>query len=562
MKRGALIALLVIIVILLGLFILGGFIYLQFNQEPYVPEKAYLKIDLGGSIVEAVPTRFPGMSGSALSIQDLWYTLERAARDPRIRGVLLRVHSLETGFAKVEEIGRLIRKFAASKKPVAAFIIDGGLKEYYLASFAGKVILFEGGILSVSGIAAEALFLKNTLSKLGVQADFFHIGDYKTASNTFTEERMTPAHRESTQALIDDLYQAVIEGIAVNRGLGVAEVKKIIDRSPLPPEEYVKAKLIDSLGNEDDLFKLMPATYPEVEFRSYAKTRSPLPFSGSKKIAVIFASGEINMGQSGGRSLFGGDVLGADTLAAQLRQSRNNFAVKAVVLRVDSPGGSAVASDVILREAELLAQKKPLVISMSDVAASGGYWIALSAQKIFAEPETITGSIGVLSGKFVLKGLYDKIGVSKEIVKTSEFAGMYSDYQPFSEGERQKVLAEMERIYDDFVAKVADNRKLAVADVDKIARGRVWSGRAALKLGLIDGLGGLGDALAEARKLARIPLRESIGVRIYPQKKSFWEMIFELADVRADNPLDVQARLKPYARFFPALALPYTLTCH
>ena len=561
MKRGALIALLVIIVILLGLFILGGFIYLQFNQEPYVPEKAYLKIDLGGSIVEAVPTRFPGMSGSALSIQDLWYTLERAARDPRIRGVLLRVHSLETGFAKVEEIGRLIRKFAASKKPVAAFIIDGGLKEYYLASFAGKVILFEGGILSVSGIAAEALFLKNTLSKLGVQADFFHIGDYKTASNTFTEERMTPAHRESTQALIDDLYQAVIAGIAANRGLGVEEVKKVIDRSPLPPEEYVKARLVDSLGNEDDLFKVMPATYPEVDFRSYAKTRSPLPFSGSKKIAVIFASGEINMGRSGGSSLFGGDVLGADTLAAQLRQARNNFAVKAVVLRVDSPGGSAVASDVILREAELLAQKKPLVISMSDMAASGGYWITLSAHKIIAEPETITGSIGVLSGKFVLKGLYDKLGINKEILRTSEYAGMYSDYQPFSEGEKRKVLADMERIYGDFLRKVANNRKLALADVDKVARGRVWSGQSALRLRLVDGLGGLSDALAEAKKLARIPLREGIGVRIYPQKKSFWDMIFELADVRSDNPLDVQARLKPYARFFPALALPYTLTC-
>jgi protease-4 len=562
MKRGALIALLVIIVILLGLFILGGFIYLQFNQEPYVPEKAYLKINLGGAITETVPTSFPGISGGALSIQDLWYNLERAARDPRIKGVLLRVQYMDAGFAKVEEIGRLIRKFAASRKPVAAFIVDGGLKEYYLASFADKVVMFRGGALSLSGIGAEALFLKNTLSKLGVQAEIFHIGEYKTASNTFTEERMTPAHRESTQALIDDLYQAVIAGIAANRGLAAAEVKKIVDRSPLPQEEYAKGKLVDSVGNEDDLFKLMPATYPEVDFRSYAKTRSPLPFSGSKKIAVIFASGEINMGRSGGHSLFGGDVLGADTLAEQLRQARNNFAVKAVVLRVDSPGGSAVASDVILREAELLAQKKPLVISMSDMAASGGYWITLSAQKIFAEPETITGSIGVISGKFVLKGLYDKLGINKEILKTSEFAGMYSDYKPFSEGEKQKVIADMERIYGDFLRKVAGNRKMTVAEVDKIARGRVWSGQAALKLRLVDGLGGLNEALAEAKKLARIPLRENVGVRIYPQRKSFWDMIFELADARADNPLDVWARLKTYARFFPALALPYTLTCY
>jgi protease-4 len=562
MKRGALIALLVIIVILLGLFLLGGFIYLQFNQEPYVPEKAYLKIDLGGPLTETAPMRILGMPSDAFSVRDLWYHLERAALDKRIQGVLLRVHYLETGFAKVEEIGRLLKKFTASKKPLVAFIVDGGLKEYYLASFADKVVLFKGGMLSINGIGAEALFLKNTLSKLGVQADVFHIGDYKTATNTFTEERMTPEHRESTQALIDDLYRSVIAGIAANRKLDPGEVKKVLDRSPLPQEEYAEARLVDSLGYEDDLFKLLPATYPEVDFKSYAKTRSPLPFSGSKKIAVIFASGEINMGRSGGQSLFGDEVLGADTLAGQLRQARNNYSVKAVVLRVDSPGGSAVASDVILREAELLAQKKPLVISMSDMAASGGYWISLAAHKIIAQPETITGSIGVISGKFVLKGLYDKIGISKEIVKTSEFAGMYSDYKPFSEGERRKILAEMQHVYDEFLRKVAANRKKTTEDVDAVARGRVWSGQSALKLRLVDSLGGLSDALEEARKLARIPLSEKFGVRIYPQKKSFLEMIFELANAKAQNPLDVQARLRPYRRYFPAMAMPFTLTCY
>lgn len=560
MKRGALIALLVIIVIFLGLFIIGGFIYLQFNQEPYVPEKAYLKIELSGPLADTAPSRFPGISGSALSIQDLWYHLQRAAVDERIKGVLLRISYLETGFAKVEEIGRLLKEFSLSKKPVMAFIIDGGLKEYYLASFADKVIMFKGGMLSISGIGAEALFLKNTLSKLGVQAEIFHIGDYKTASNTFSEDHMTPEHRESMQTLIDDLYKAVIAGIAVNRKLDAGEVKKVIDQSPLAQEEYVKAKMIDSLGYEDELHGLLKAQYPEVSFKTYAKTSAPLPFSGAKKIAVIFAAGEINMGRSGGQSLLGGDVLGADTLAEQLRQARNNYAVKAVVLRVDSPGGSAVASDVILREAELLARKKPLVISMSDMAASGGYWISMSAQKIFALPETITGSIGIISGKFVLKGLYDKLGINKEIVKTSEFAGMYSDYRPFSDREKQKIMADMQGIYNEFLKKVAGNRKMAVADVDKIARGRVWSGQAALGLKLIDGLGGLNEALAEAKKLAHIPLSEKVGVRIYPQKKSFWEMLFALADVKAQNPLDVQARLAVYKRFFPAMAMPFIIS--
>jgi protease IV len=561
MKRSALIVLLVVIVILLGLFIIGGFIYLQFNQEPYIPEKAYLKIELSGPLADTAPGRFPALSSPAISIQDLWYQLARAAVDERIKGVLLRISYLETGFAKVEEIGRLLKTFSRSKKPVLAFIVDGGLKEYYLASFADKVVVFKGGMLSISGIGAEAVFLKNTLSKLGIQAEIFHIGDYKTASNTFSEDHMTPAHRESTQALIDDLYRAVITGIAANRRLDAGEVKKVLDQSPLAQEEYVKAKMVDSLGYEDELHGLLKAQYPEVNFRTYAKTSAPLPFSGAKKIAVIFAGGEINMGRSGGQSPLGGDVLGADTLADQLRQARNNYAVKAVVLRVDSPGGSAVASDVILREAELLARKKPLIISMSDMAASGGYWISMSAQKIFAWPETITGSIGIISGKFVLKGLYDKLGITKEIVKTSEFAGMYSDYKPFADREKEKIMADMRAIYDEFLKKVANNRKLTVSEVDKIARGRVWSGQAALGLRLVDGLGGLNEALAEAKKMARIPLAEKVGVRIYPQKKTFWEMLFELADVKAENPLDVQARLQVYKRFFPAMAMPFAINC-
>ncbi|MCX6558629.1 MAG: signal peptide peptidase SppA [Candidatus Aminicenantes bacterium] len=456
MKRSALIVLLVVIVILLGLFIIGGFIYMQFNQEPYVPDKAVLKIDLSGPLADTVTSRFPGIASTAVSIQDLWY-------------------------------------------------------------------------------------------------------HYKTGSNTFNEDHMTPEHRESMQALIDDLYRAVIDGIAVNRKLDAGDVKKILDQSPLPLEEYVKAKFIDRLGYEDELHGLFKTQYPEVSFRTYAKTSAPLPFSGAKKIAVIFASGEINLGRSGGQSLLGDEVLGADTLAEQLRQARNNYAVKAVVLRVDSPGGSAVASDVILREAELLSKKKPLVISMSDLAASGGYWISMAAQKIYAQPETITGSIGVYGGKFVLKGLYDKLGIDKEIVKTSEFAGMYSDYKPFTDREKQKVLGEMQAIYQEFVKKVANNRKLAVADVEKIAQGRVWSGKAALALKLVDGLGGLNEALAEAKKLARIPAGEKVGVRVYPQKKTFWEMIMSLTDVKAENPFDVQARLKVYKRFFPAMAMPFTL---
>jgi len=221
--------------------------------------------------------------------------------------------------------------------------------------------------------------------------------------------------------------------------------------------------------------------------------------------------------------------------------------------------GAMIAA--ILREAELLAAKKPLVISMSDMAASGGYWISLSASRILALPETITASIGVISGKLVLKGLYDKIGVTKEILRTSPYAAMYSDYEPFSEAERQKVVADMRRIYDEFLAKVARNRKMDKAAVDRIAQGRVWSGSAALRLKLVDAMGGLSAAVDEARKLARIPAGERYGIRVYPQKKSFFEMIFDMAGARARNPLDVREQLRAYQNYFPALALPFALRC-
>ncbi len=404
MKRGTLIALLIVVVIVLGLLIAAGLIYMQFTAEPYIPEQAYLKIELHGPIAESQPGGLAGVFADVLNIQDLWYQINRAAKDARIRGIVLRIADLECGFAKIEEIGRLLKQFGQSKKPVLAFIESGGLREYYLASFADQVVLFKGGMLTVAGMAAEAMFLKKTLDKLGIQAEVFHIGEYKTAPNTFTEERMTPAHRESLEALLADIHRDVIDGIARNRKLDPQAVRRVLEESPLPKGEYLKAGWIDRIGYEDEIYSLLKHPYPWVNFKTYCKTTSPRPFVGASKIAVIFASGQIQSGGSG-QSPMGGEALGSGTLAEQLRSVRNAYNVKAVVLRVDSPGGSAVASDVILREAELLARKKPLVVSMSDLAASGGYWISLAGAKIMAEPETITGSIGVFSGKFVLKGL-------------------------------------------------------------------------------------------------------------------------------------------------------------
>lgn len=559
MKRGILITLLVIVILVIFLALVGGYVYMQFTREPYVPENSFLKIDLAGKIVDSEVSAF----SKNPSIRDLWYHIKRAKIDTRIKGIVLKVSYIGTGFAKIEDIGRLIKDFRTSGKPVYAFIEYGGIKEYYLSTFADKVYLFKGGQLLLNGLAVEAMFLKNALSYLGIKADMFHIGEYKTASSLFTDERMTPAHKESFEKLLDDLYTATLEGIAANRGLDMAAVKNIFEETPILNRAYLDAKLIDNIIYEDEIFNDSKKEHKTVSFNIYRQTTSPLPYEGVKKIAVIFASGEIHSGKSGGKSIFGGDIMGADTVARQLKRVRKNPSIKAVVLRIDSPGGSVIASDVIRRQVELVAGKKPLVISMSDLAASGGYWLSMSSSEVMALPQTITGSIGVVAGKFVLKGLYDKIGVSKEIVKTSKYADMYSDYREFNKAERDKMMSMMQNIYRSFLEMVGKHRKMKPEEVDKVARGRVWVAKTALELGLVDKLGGLDEAIEEAKNLAEIPAAENVGMRVYPRKKSVMDMIFEFfgANATAPNPVQtMDAKISMYKKFFPALMVPYRVT--
>lgn len=561
MKKGILITILVVILIIIFLALMGGYVYMQFTKEPYIPDNSFLQINLSGTIVDSDTSAF----SKKRSVRELWYHLNRAKIDERIKGVLLKISFLKTGYAKIEDIGRLIKDFKKSGKKIIAYIEGAGTKGYYLATFADEVYVFKGGDLYLTGLATEAMFLKNTFSKIGVEAQIFHIGRYKTAANMFTQDSMTPAHKESMTKLLEDIYRAVLEGIAANRKLDVNHVKEIIQETPFVTQAYLDKKMVDGILYEDEVLKkLDPEGSPTmVSFDLYKQTSSPKPFNGMKKIAVIFAAGEIHSGKSGGKSLFGGQILGSDSVARQLKSARKSRFVKAVVLRVDSPGGSALASEVIRREAQLLAKEKPLVISMSDLAASGGYWLSMSNGTIFSLPQTITGSIGVVTGKFILKGLYDKVGINKEMISTSKYAGMFTDYRKFTEVEAEKVKSMMTNIYNKFLSVVAEGRKMTNEDVDKIARGRVWAGNTAKELKLVDRLGGLVDAIAEAKKLAKIGEEESIGVRIYPRKQSALDMIFDLLGTQAETPtpvLSLEAKIDMYKRFFPALIIPYKLS--
>ena len=566
MKKGVLITILVIVLFLVLLALGAGYIYMQLNREPYVAENSILTINFNGPIVDVEQSVF----SKDLSIKELWFHLKRAKIDPRINGLLLKISYINAGLAKVEDIGRLIKDFRESGKKVTAFIESGGIKEYYLATFADKVYLFKGGFLFLKGLAVEAMFLKNTLQKLGIEAQLLHIGEYKTAVNLFTEDRMTPPHKESLEKLVGDIYQSTLEGIAAHRHLDIASVKQIFAESPISNQAYLEAKLIDGIRYEDEILNDSSEDLNRISFDLYRETTSPKPYKGLNKVAVIFASGEIHSGKSGSKSIFGDEVLGSDTIVDYLRAAKRNRFIKAVVLRVDSPGGSALASDAIRREAELLAREKPLVISMSDLAASGGYWLSMSTPHVVALPQTITGSIGVLSGKFVLKELYDKIGINKEMVKTSPYADIFWDYQEFTPEEENKMMTMMETLYQTFLEVVAKNRKMTTQEVDQVARGRVWSGSSALKLKLVEKLGGLNEALTEAWELARIPADEQFGIKIYPKKRTFFDMLFELMGSKAKtggalevdtDPLhSLETKLNRYKKFFPALMMPYKIS--
>lgn len=559
MKRGLSITLLVIAVFFLFIFLVGGFLYFQLTSEPSVPENVFLSLDLNQTLVENEPS--PMVKG--FSITDLWLHIRRAERDSRVKGLLLNIERLDGNSAVFEEIGGMLKHFKEkSGKPVVAFLIDGGLRDLYLASFADKVFVFRGNDLFLTGLAGQALFIKKTLEILGIESEFYQIGAYKTAANTYTQTEMTPEHRESYQRYFSDLHRSMIETIAANRGVATPQVDQVIQDSPMDNESYREAGLLDGSCYPDQVLESAgfadTKTFP---METYAKTSAPKAFPGKEIIAVLFAEGEIHSGQSGQGGLFGDKILGADTVVAQLRSLRKNPRVKAVVFRINSPGGSALASDLIYREAELLAKEKPLVISMGGMAASGGYWISMPARHIVCNRLTVTGSIGVLFGKFNMKGFYNKIGITKETIKTSPYADIFSDYRSFTPEESIRISGMMSKLYGQFVDKVAASRKMSFQEVDQVAQGRIWAGSSALELKLVDELGGLWQALDAAAGFAGLD-PEQAGVITYPRKKDLFDFILEtLTSQGATMEAGIKGLEKQFSvyrnSFFPA----YRMSC-
>lgn len=521
MKRGKYILAIVLIFFVLILALFLSFLYHVTGKPPAVKAYSYLELALSGPIQEKAESNFwLALLGAKqpLSMYDIWTNVRKAKADSRIKCLVLRLGYLECDWAKVEELRDLILDFRKSEKKVYAYVEEAPEfdKEYYLATASDRIILHPLGWMGVNGIGGDIPFFKKALDKLGIEAEVEHVEEYKTAYNMFTEQGFTPAHKRMMESIYGDLFSHYVKGLAEARKKSEEEIKKLIDRGFYQGEEALKAGLVDELLFEDELEELLKdkgRKLEKISHEEYLKVSPPsLGIYRGKKIALIYAMGPIHSGES----LY--QTIGSQTVARWLKAARRDRSIAAVVLRVDSPGGSAVASDVIWREIVLTKKKKPLVVSMSDVAGSGGYWISMAADKIVAQPESLTGSIGVLSGKFNMVRLFQKLGITSERLVYGKRADLYSPFRKLTPEEKQVLKSEILWIYDRFVNKVAEGRKMKKDEVDRIGKGRVWTGTQAKELGLVDEIGGLSRAMDLAKELARIPSDEQVRHVVWPKK--------------------------------------------
>jgi protease-4 len=478
---------------------------------------SFLLVKIDGPVLErsrlGLISSLSGQAETPLNV--LRTAIEGAAKDSRIAGMAMEVIDPTIAFAKAQEIVSLTHSFAKTGKPVAAYLETAGEfapgnLEYLVASSADSVSLMPQGEVNLVGLQLREMFARGTLDWVGINPQFEAIGQYKSAPNVFTQKGFTPAQREEDTALTDDLFDQLVQAVARHRHLSPDNVRTLIDQAPLDANTALKAKLVDRLEYEDqfiDRIKHYGGTkHKLVDYIDYARPPLLPSLHAVDRIAVIYGSGEIDrssdtidpfVGQAG--------TMDVETMAKAFRQARKDGSIKAVVFRINSPGGSVIASELIRREVELTARKKPVVASMSSLGASGAYWVATAASKIFAEPATLTGSIGVLAGKFNFTAMAAKLGVQTEAISRGRNVTMFDEFTDFSPEQQQLLHGVMlQRIYDEFVARVARSRKLKLEQVQQVAQGRVWTGEQAYKLELVDALGGFDAALKEAKSEAKL----------------------------------------------------------
>jgi len=543
---------------LLGLVMLGT------ASEPGVPDSVVLELELDEPLEEYVPedslaTAFgPGKQ----TVRDVVDALEKAGEDARVKALVVKVNGTPGSTAVVQELRDAVKAFRAKGKKAVAYADTfgeggGGTGAYYLASAFDDIYLQPSGDLSLLGPAIETPFARDALAKLGVKPRIGQRHEYKNAVNTYTQQTFTPEHREATERFLTSLFGQLVKGVAEGRELSEDEVKAAIDAAPLVGQQAVEAKLVDGLLYRDEVYEKVKAEAGEgaklLYVRKYLERVGRPNAQGEATVALIYGAGGIARGQSQTNPMSGEVTMGSETVAASFRKAVEDPSVKAIVFRVDSPGGSYVASDTVRREVQRAREKgKPVVVTMGTYAASGGYFVAMDADKIVAQPGTLTGSIGVYGGKMVTAELWEKLGVNFEALGRGKNATMYSADADFTPEQLAKNEAFLDRVYEDFTAKAAVGRKLPVEKLREVAKGRVWTGEDAKERGLVDELGGFAVALKLAKEAAK--LEGPVRVELFPKKKNAAEVLSELlGEQQGDSSEDEGAGVRPRLPWQPVL---------
>jgi len=572
-SRRSVLGLIIVLVVLgaVGLAAVG-----RMRRPLRVPvEHQVLVYDVPSGIDEARPPYLPFSLASFRrdqpSLREICAALERAADDHSIDALVLHVGQVDWGWARVAEFRDALREFRSRGKPVHVSLSGGGEQSFLLAAAADLIAMPETAILQLDGLTLSAMFLRGTYDKLGITPNFASVGEFKSAVETYTRTGFSPPARDALEALLDDQFRLLVDSLASGRGLDPDSMLRLIDEGPFTAPAAMRAGLLDTLLDEPGLDALAAD--------GDGRRLQPLPMArylrsgaegslGDPEVALVVASGAIVPGRSHD-SPWSGEMCGSETIVGALRDARNRRAVKAIVLRVDSPGGSGQASDDIWQEVRRARARKPVIVSMSNLAASGGYYIACGADRIVAEPSTITGSIGVFGGKLNILGLYRKLGLNVETASRGRNAEMLSPFRDFTPEEQARYQTQLDDFYRVFLSRVSDGRGMTAEAADSLGRGRVWSGVSAQRFGLVDTLGGMRTAVAVARERAGIAEDAPVRLELYPRPRrsllrTFLEGLVEEPDedsgVAAVSPV-LAAWLA--AAKFPAGAtlalLPYTL---
>lgn len=536
-----------VVVTILGIVVIGFAMARLFeSKKPTIAANSALILSLEGAMPEASGVEIPlpvFESQATPSVRDIWASLHAAATDGRIKAVVLKPRGLAAGWGKLEELRQEIIQFKKSGKPVYAVLQGAGSREYYLASAADRIFVSPDDLLNVKGFRIETMYLKNALDKVGVEMQVDHIGRYKDAGDMFTRTGMSPETREVLGEILDQIYNDFCATTGQGRHKSADEMRAVIDAGPFLATAAKSSGLIDVVGYEDQLFsdlkkRVGSGDINKLDVRTYSRG---LVEKGDR-IAYLVAQGDIVRGGSD-NDYGSSQLLTSASMEKLIRQVRNDSTVKGVVFRVDSPGGDAIASDEILHEMKLLSAAKPVVISFSDVAASGGYFISLTGDPILSYPNTLTGSIGVLYTRPNIHGLLDKLGVQQDQIARGRLADLDSLAYPLSDAAKQKLHELIDSTYHSFVGKVAQARRKTYDQIDPLAQGRVWMGQQARLNGLVDQLGGLDEAVALVRQKAKLPPKGDTMLVVYPPKRSLLEILTSSSsEAAADAMIDHKIR--------------------